>query len=202
MTGRDGETEARILDAAHEVFVRRGTAGARMQEIADEAGVNKALLHYYFRSKDGLAEAVFRRAATEFFPRVFGLLGSDMPLEEKVKAVVATDIEFLSRHTYLPAYIISELHHHPERVVGLVSQFHAVPVARLQEQIDEGVRHGVFRPMRAQQAMVNLISMAVFPFLARPLIEALLQLGEGGFERFLAERVEGVPEFFLGGMRP
>src|SRR6266850_8217290 len=80
----DGQTEQRILDAAHAVFVRAGTAGARTQEIAREAGVNPALLHYYFRTKARLAEAVFRRAASQLLPVVIGVLGSDAALEEKV----------------------------------------------------------------------------------------------------------------------
>ena len=74
-TTRDGDTESRILDGAHRVFVRAGTAGARTQEIAKEAGVNSALLHYYFRTKERLAEAVFRRAAGQLMPAVIGILG-------------------------------------------------------------------------------------------------------------------------------
>src|SRR5438309_4838702 len=85
---RDGHTEQRILDAAHAVFVRRGTAGARMQEIASEAGVNPALLHYYFRSKARLAEAVFRRAALTLFPPVLAALTADIPIDEKVERLV------------------------------------------------------------------------------------------------------------------
>ena len=73
----DGNTEQRILDAAHAVFLRRGTAGARMQDIATEAGVNQALLHYYFRSKERLAEAVFRRAARQLLPAVIEVMASD-----------------------------------------------------------------------------------------------------------------------------
>src|SRR5258705_12114381 len=67
---RDRDTEQRILDAAHVVFLRRGSAGARTQEIAREAGVNSALLHYYFRTKDRLAQAVFQRAAMQLMPAV------------------------------------------------------------------------------------------------------------------------------------
>src|SRR5574338_1542035 len=84
---RDTDTERRILDAAHAGFLRSGTAGARTQEIAAEAGVHSALLHYYFRSKERLAEAVFRRAAGELFPVVAGILASDLPLEDKVREV-------------------------------------------------------------------------------------------------------------------
>src|ERR1700750_3290093 len=90
---RDGDTERRILDAAHRVFVRVGTAGARTQEIAAEAGVNSALLHYYFRTKERLAVAVFRRAAGELFPVVTGILMSDRPLAEKVVEVIEVELD-------------------------------------------------------------------------------------------------------------
>src|SRR3954468_4682805 len=83
----DGDTERKILDAAHRVFLRSGTAGARTQEIAAEAGVNSALLHYYFRSKERLATAVFHRAAGELFPAVARILLSDVSLEDKIRQV-------------------------------------------------------------------------------------------------------------------
>src|SRR5256885_3737525 len=86
---RDGDTERRILDAAHVVFVRRGTAGARMQEIAREAGVNQALLHYYFRSKEQLAQAAFARAASQFMPAVIEVMAGAGELDVKVRRVVA-----------------------------------------------------------------------------------------------------------------
>src|SRR5437763_16619698 len=85
---RDGDTEKRILDAAHAVFIRRGTAGARMQEIAREAGVNQALLHYYFRSKEQLARAAFERAASQLLPAVIEVIGSADDLDRKVARVV------------------------------------------------------------------------------------------------------------------
>src|SRR4051812_4501785 len=88
---RDRDTEARILDAAHTVFVRRGSAGARMQEIAAEAQVNQALLHYYFRSKEQLARAAFERAAQQLMPAVLRVVASDDELEDKVARIVAIE---------------------------------------------------------------------------------------------------------------
>src|SRR5690242_15629993 len=90
---RDGDTEQRILDAAHTVFLRRGTAGARMQEIAAEARVNQALLHYYFRTKEQLARAAFERAGSQLMPAVIQEVGSDRPLDEKVRRVVALELD-------------------------------------------------------------------------------------------------------------
>ena len=198
---RDGETERRILNAAHRVFLRRGTHGARMQEVADEAGVNKALLHYYFRSKDRLAEAVFERAVGDFFPRLIGLLGSELPIEEKVEAVVHAETDFLAERPYLPGYIISELTFDPERIRTIVGSRGSVPVARLQAQIDERVAAGTLRPIRAEQFIVNLVSLIVFPFAARPLIETLLGLGGDRFAEFRSERRATLPAFFLNALR-
>jgi TetR/AcrR family transcriptional regulator len=206
----DGDAEHRILDAAHAVFLRRGTAGARMREIADEAGVNKALLHYYFRNKDRLAQAVFQQVAQQFFPAVLAALASDDPLEEKVAQVVRLELDHLSRRPYLPGYILSELHHHPDRVRQLVAAMVGVPVEEargrlfttLRRQIDERVRAGTMRRIAPEQFVINLLSLCVFPFAARPMLMAILELDHVGFERFIARRRKELVPFFLGALRP
>src|SRR5678816_3035372 len=98
----EAETEQKILDAARTVFIRQGTSGARMQEIAQEAGVNQALLHYYFRSKERLSEAVFSEAATRMFPMVIQILGSDATIEQKVEGIVTPYLDNMSRPPSLP----------------------------------------------------------------------------------------------------
>jgi AcrR family transcriptional regulator len=206
----DQDTEQRILDAAHAVFLRRGTTGARMQEIAEEAGVNKALLHYYFRSKERLAEAVFVRAARGLLPPVIETLGSDATLEEKVERVVAIEIDHLSRNRFLPGYILSELTHHPERAAQLFATGVGVPVdgvaprvlAKLGAQIDDGVRAGTLRPIAPEQFVVNLLAVCIFPFAASPMLKAVFGWDDDGFDRFLQERRRVLPRLFLDGVRP
>src|SRR5689334_20008074 len=117
---RDTDTEQRILEAAKAVFVRRGTAGARMQEIAEEAGVNQALLHYYFRSKERLAQAVFREIAGRMFPAIIGILGGDLSIDNKIDALVHTYLDTMSRTPFMAGYILSELHYHPDRISQLL----------------------------------------------------------------------------------
>src|SRR5918996_5835674 len=91
----DQETRERILDAAHTVFIRKGTASSRTQEIAAEAGVNKALVHYYFGTKAALADAIFERALGTILPRIFGILADpDRTIEEKVHAVAREQMDF------------------------------------------------------------------------------------------------------------
>jgi TetR/AcrR family transcriptional regulator len=207
---RDGDTERRILDAAHTVFLRSGTAGARTQEIAAEAGVNSALLHYYFRSKERLAEAVFRRAAGELFPVVAGILASDLPIEDKVRKVIDVELERLSRTPYLPAYVISELAYHPERIHQLLAALTGerpdalgqTVLGRIQTQIRAEVRAGRMRQIAAEQFLVNLLSLCIFPFAAQPMFAAIFGLDGERFTRFIRDRRRELPEFFMKALRP
>ena len=206
----DRDTEQRILDAAHRVFLRRGSAGARTQEIADEAGVNKALLHYYFRSKDRLAEAVFRRAATALFPPVLSILGSDGDLERKIERVVRHELDVLLEHPYLPGYILAEVTHHPERVGQLLPAMTGIQLSAvvpqllvgLERQIRERVAAGSMRPITADQLVINLLSLCVFPFAARPIVQAIFGLDDAAFARFIERRKRELPAFFLHALRP
>ena len=198
----DPTTRDRILDAAHEVFTRRGTAGARTQEIADEAGVNKALLHYYFGSKAELADAVFERAATGFFPALFGVVASPAAIPEKVRRVVEVYLDMLGRHPYLLPYLVGELQAHPERIKKIISARGPAPVAVLQRQLDDEAAAGRLRPIRAEHFMMNLVSLIGFPFVFRPAIQELLRADDGRLAELMDERRRVIPEFFLNALRP
>jgi AcrR family transcriptional regulator len=195
-------TERRIMAAAHEVFLRSGTAGARMQEIADEAGVNKALLHYYFRSKERLAQAVFEAAAAEMFGFVYRLLASAESLEEKVRAVVSAEMDFLKRKPYLPGYILSELHHRPERITRIVETVGRPPLEVLGRQLSTAAEAGRLRRIGVEEFVIDLVSLIVFPFAGRPMIGALLGLEDAAYERMLEERRAGLADFILNALRP
>ena len=202
-------TEQRILDAAHRVFLRRGSAGARTQEIADEAGVNKALLHYYFRTTERLAAAVFSRAAAKLMPPVIATLSSDDELEIKVERVIEIELDVLLGHPYLPGYIISELTHNPDRAKQLIA-LTGVSIDELAprvfdavgRQIRARVRDGRMRSIAPDQFILNLLSLCIFPFAARPMVQAVLHLDDEEFERLIARRKRDLPAFFLQALRP
>jgi len=206
----DRDTEQRILDAAHAVFLRRGTAGARMQEIADEAGVNKALLHYYFRSKNRLAEAVFQRVLSRLLPPVVAVLGSDAEIEDKVRRVVALELEHLARSPFAPAYVISEINLHPDRARQFVKAMTGIEIEgvgprvrnTLDRQLKARARAGTLRPIAVEQFVMNLLSLCLFPFAARPMMAAALGLDDAGFRRFIDQRKKDLPAFFLNALRP
>jgi TetR/AcrR family transcriptional regulator len=208
------DTESKILDAAHAVFMRSGTAGARMQEIADEAGVNKALLHYYFRSKERLAAAVFDRVARGLFARVGQLAVSDVDLEEKVRLIIAAYLDQFARTPYAPGYLICEMNQHPDRAGQLLAALGgpaaagsgsgpSIPfLASLAAQIQQRVAAGIMRPIEPRQFLANLVSLCVFPFAARPMLCAVFRMNDRGFREFIEERKTSLPAFFLNALRP
>lgn len=196
------DTEEKIFEAARQVFLEHGTARARMQEIADEAGINKALVHYYFRSKDRLSEAVFQEAAGHFVPRIFGMLTGDQPLEDKVEAIIHEYTGFLSENPHLPGFVIHEINHHPERAQQFVRSIGTPDLEPLQKQLEQHVEAGAIRPMCVEQFVVNLIALCVFPFVARPMVELLFGLEGDAFDDFIAQRKEELPSFFLNALRP
>ena len=181
-----------------------------MQEIAREAGVNSALLHYYFRSKERLADAVFQRAATQLLPNLVRILVSDADLEVKVAQFVELELTRLSETPYLPGYVISELTHHPQRIQQLFASVIGMAPAdvgalvreRLSAQIDERVRAGRMQPIAAEQFVVNLLALCIFPFAARPMLMALLGLDEAGFAAFIDRRRAELAPFFLRALEP
>ena len=181
-----------------------------MQEIAEEAGVNKALLHYYFRNKARLGEAIFRRVASALFGRLGTILGGPATLDEKVRQVVALYLDQLSATPYAPGYVISEINQHPERAKQLleaIGQLRAQAIgehfiATLERQLKDAARAGRIRPISIDQFLANLASLCVFPFVARPMLCAVLQLDDRGFERFVRDRKATLPDFILNALRP
>jgi AcrR family transcriptional regulator len=199
----DQETRERILDAAHAVFLRKGTAGSRTQEIADEAGVNKALVHYYFGTKAALAEAVFERALAELTPRMFGILADpDRTIEQKVPAIVREQIDFHVERPYFAGYMVSELHNEPDRIVRLVARRGAIPLDVLRRQLRAAAAAGTMRRITAEQFVANMMGLLIFPFAIRLALRQLLALDEAGWRAFLDDRRRILPEFILAGLRP
>ena len=109
--------EEKILVAARKVFTTKGMAGARMQDIADEAGINKALLHYYFRDKDKLFEVVFMEEAQKFFPKINAIFNSDVPLFEKIENFVNEYIDEMQENPYLPWFVMNEVNRDPDQLL-------------------------------------------------------------------------------------
>ena len=194
------EAERRILDAAHRVFLRRGTSGARTQEIADEAGVNKSMLHYYFRTKENLAHAVFQLAAQEWLSGLGDVLETDAPLETVVREVIAAEVKAVEERPYLTGYLFAELHQRPERVHEALRATQPPNMSGLREHLEAAVAEGRIAPISAEEFIVNLVSLIVFPPAASGVFKALLGIEPDMWDAAMTDRTERLTEFFLRGV--
>ena len=191
-----GTTEEKILEAAKNVFIRKGMYGARMQEIADEAGINKAMLHYYFRSKDKLFDAIFQEAFHEFAPKAFSILKGDLPIEEKISRFVSNYIDVVSANPFLPIFIINEINQNPDRlnhitnILGMVKE-------ELYKDMKVKVEDGEFREIDPVQLLINIMAMSIFPFLVRPIIQGAFEYSDEKYREFLEERKKLIPEIII-----
>lgn len=194
----DLATEQRILNAAHRVFQSRGMHGARMQDIADKAGINKALLHYYFRSKEQLFDSVFQEAVQKFLHAVFGIWQTDAAFESKLHRFVASYLDLLMQNPFLPAFILNELHQNPKHLQSVMMKKGAASLAKLVlAQIQEELQRHRTKSVEAKQVLVNVLALCVFPFAARPLVTSVMGVGEKEFKGFIEKRKTLIPQLIL-----
>lgn len=196
------ETEQKIFDAAHEVFTQRGLDGAKMQDIADRAGINKALLHYYYRSKEKLFETIVRAVLSRNVPIMRGIIESELPLEEKLQKFVRQYIAVISRNPYLPIFLISEMNKHPDRFAEHIFPRDAPKPETFIRQVEEAIAEGRIRRMDARHLIVNILAMCLLPFVAKPMLRLLLGMSAAEWEKFARERAEVVVDFVFAAIRP
>ena len=197
MTLVQSDTETKILDAAKKIFIQKGLEGARMQEIADEAKINKSLLHYYFRSKERLFSAVFKFAISRFIPKIEKIFDSKMGISAKIELIVEQYISLLLKNQFVPIFILHEINRHPDRLVELITSEGIKPKLII-TQIDEEIKKGNLKPISAQNLILNVISLCIFPFAARPLIQRLFfENNRKAFNDLMVSRKKEVSEFII-----
>lgn len=200
MVNKSIGTEESILNAAKLVFHRKGYEGTRMQEIADEAGINKSLLHYYFRNKENLFEAVFEAAFTSIMKRVFEIFSGDTPFEEKIQLFCDHYITFIQQNSYVPWFIINGLYEKPDQIRKIFSKLNFKP-GYLLSSIGNQVKMDYKIEIDPIQLYINILSLSVFPVVAKPLIEEVFGLHGEDLDKFYEQRKTEVPEFVLNSLR-
>lgn len=191
-------TEQKILDAAKDVFVEKGMDGSRMQEIADKAGINKALLHYYFRSKEKLFQAIFKRVFKTAFPSLINeTLLSDMSIKDKMELFIDSYINLLSKNPYLPTFLIKEINRTPDSLANIIKAGGINP-NKILAMFEKEMEDGNIRKMNPRDIMVNIIALSVFPFAGKPLLTIMLfDSDKKAYKQFLEERRTTVKEFIF-----
>ncbi len=199
--GKSESTEKKILEAAREVFVKKGLSGARMQEIADEAGINKALLHYYFRSKDKLFDRIFFEAFKTVTSGVGKVLSQEIPILEKLKKFIDLYIDVLKENPHLPVFVLNELTQNPERLSQMIKKEMSPVAGNVIAELFQEMNQGNMRAYHPVHLFLNLLGMLIFPFVSRPLISPLLEEKVGvNFDEVIEQRKEEVYRFVLNAL--
>lgn len=199
MTSKEKQTEEKIAEAAREVFIEKGMNGARMQEIADKAGINKSLLHYYFRSKEKLFDYIFSK--------IIGLIGNmfeevmieGVSIENKLKLFVGTYIDTLLKNPFLPNFIFNEVTRNPEAILKRFESANINPkkiFIPLEKQLKaEGYT------IDAKDFILNTLSMVIFPVVAKPIANKLLfDNDKKAYKEYILSRKQSIVTFVMGAL--
>ncbi len=206
MVDNQEKTEEKILKAAEEVFQKKGMTGARMQEIADTAGINKALLHYYYRTKDKLFEKVINMAFSKFFPRVINIMGSGISVFEKIEVFVSNYLDLIAKHPFIPGFVINELNRNPQILISLFEKNIRLKeeglIDKFNIQLQEEVEQGIIKPIDARNLMVNIVGLCIFPIVAKPIVQGVIFGNDKKqYNDFLKQRKEHVIDFVISSIK-
>ncbi len=195
------EPENKILEAAKKVFIQKGFDGATMQEIADVAGINKALLHYYFRKKEILFKTIFQQAFSEFVPNIQEVISSDKPLRKKIKSFIEGYIDLLTKNPYLPIFILNELSQRPEKLITIIKSSGLNP-SLIIKNFDKSLQEAGIKSYPIKHLLVNILSMCIFPVVAKPVISSFLFDGnDKSYQLFIQQRKKYIYDFIIKALK-
>jgi len=196
------DTETKILEAAKRVFIKKGMMGARMQEIADEAGINKALLHYYFRSKENLYEAVLKNTLLGFVMQIGSYLADKKTFKDKLETFIEGYMNVLFQNPFLPAFIIYEVNTNPELIIKMMSAGKNA-LLYFEREIQTEIVEGRIKPVDVSHLIVNILSLCIFPVAAKPILERVLMNGDSlAYDTFLRQRKDEISRLILESLKP
>lgn len=203
MGEKDLNTEEKILEAAAQEFIQKGRSGARMQEIANNAGINKALLHYYYRSKDMLFESVFTMVIKKLLlSKIKAIIEQETDPFALIRKFADIYISVLNANPNIPFFILDEIHKNPGRLSRAFLQS-GLPIEKVMNIMYKAMDDGLIRPMDPRQIMINLLSMCIFPLVGRNMMQPILfEDDEKAFDQFLESRKTEVAEFVIHAIRP
>lgn len=198
-------TEERILEAAMKVFTRRGFAATRTEDIAKEAGINRTLLHYYYRDKQTIFNLIFETRFKEFFKGLFLIFEADnISLFDKIRRMVDHEISMLMKHPDLARFIITEIAHNPELLIEYGKKLGMNPRVLKQsfeDLVAREIREDIIKPIEGRQLLMNIMSLCIYPLVAKPIILTMMNVDEAAFGNMMEQRKTEVSEFIINAIK-
>lgn len=199
---KDLSTEAKIREAARRVFIAKGFDGCSSREIANEAGMNVALVNYYFRSKGQLFQLIFQAAMEDFLLSMLDVFSTDLSLENKTRIFIEREYDFLSKHPELPGFIINELGRAEGCSWDKMDIRERIMDTGVFEQCLKAQAEGRMRQIDLVSITMVLMSNCQFPFLGRPLIQGVHKLTDEQYEQQLVLHKQYVTEMMISYLFP
>ncbi|PZX58087.1 TetR/AcrR family transcriptional regulator [Algoriphagus chordae] len=193
----DSSTEEKIKNAARIIFQQKGYAATRTRDIAEEAGINLALLNYYFRSKERLFDLIMTESLQGFFQSLRSVFDDpSTSFEEKIELIPENYIDRLTENPNIPIFILSELRNNPEELIKKTGAKKAFLNSIFIQQLQEEIEAKRVKPIKPLHFMMNMLGMTVFPFVANPMIKGLGDIDQAEFEELMQERKTLIPIWF------
>jgi AcrR family transcriptional regulator len=195
-TPLDSSTEEKIKQAARKLFMKKGYAATRTRDISEEAGINLALLNYYFRSKEKLFELIMLESLQHFFKNMLEVLNDkETSLEQKVETFVTNYTDMLRKQPDIPLFIFSEIRNNPAQLVARMGIKDYLSNSYFMKQIQEAMNSGRIIAVNPLQFIINMVGMTVFPFIASPILKNMFGMDEKAFDNILDERKTLIPKW-------
>jgi AcrR family transcriptional regulator len=189
---KDASTEERIKEAARTVFTQKGYSATRTRDIAEEAGINLALLNYYFRSKEKLFELVMAEKVAKLFGVIAPVVNNEhTSLDEKVTLIADAYITMLTQNPGLPLFVLSEIRNNPEHFGNKMQAGKLLTESYFVKQLIE--KRPDIHPLHF---IINVLSMCIFPFIAKPVLESAGVMSENQLHDFTEERKTFIVKWF------
>ena len=192
----DHTTEKKIKRAAKVIFHQKGFAATRTRDIAQEAGINLALLNYYFRSKEKLFDIIVLESLQEFRQFIMVVINDEKTsLASKIETMVSNYIDLLLAQPDIPLFILGELRNNPQGLIEKMTPKEPFMKSAFARQFKQAVKVGKIIPIHPLHYLMNLIGMIVFPFAGRPILKTVGNLKEEDFNALMQQRKVLIPKW-------
>jgi TetR/AcrR family transcriptional regulator len=196
------DPEVKIRAAARRVFFEQGYEGAKIRQIAEAAGVNLAMVNYYFRSKEELFKSIYLESFQELIGRIGILLNEETPLEVKIWKIVDQYTDFILANPLVPVFVLSELRNNGANFFKELNVKGVIENSVFHKQLLQETQKGHIRAVEPLQVVFTLMSNIIFPVMAKPILSYVGTLDENGFQQFVLARKQLIPEMIMAYLKP
>ena len=182
---KDLQTEERIKLTAKNIFFAEGNLHATTQEIANQAGVNRALINDYFRSRDLLFEQVLHEAMSSLFAKLHVLFTAKMDFREKIRQYIDTTIDQTAAFPYLESFVIAELNRGRALTPHFPDHLRQALLGPFSGEVQAEVHKGTLPATTIEHFIINLMSMTTYPMMAKPIVKMIFNQDEAVYQQCL-----------------